>query len=179
MGRGGRKRKKKEDRPRGREKGRDRKEAMQRKKKGRIGRQTEEGWKKEARTRGENGGGTCPWLIVTQASRIPCYQGHQGSSQEMHREQTSCQPPTTSSNRTATHQGPPWWPRPSKTETTDSQLHVGATRLTRNTPEKTTLLERPRVQRTPKKGPLGSSHARWTGFRRFHTITVHEIHVTW
>ena len=51
--------------------------------------------------------GACPWLTVTQASRIPCPQGHRGSSQEMRREHTSRQPPTTSSDNTATRRGPP------------------------------------------------------------------------
>ena len=165
-GEAGKERKKKEDRPRGREKGRDRKEAMERKKKGRIGRQTEEGWKKEARKRGEN------------PPESPATRGTKGAARTcaVSKQAVSHPPrPATEQPHAGAHRGGHVLPKP--------KLHRlaaprGCRTTHKNTPEKTTLLEQPRVQRMQKKGPLGSSRARWSGFRRFHTIMVHQIHVT-
>ena len=105
-GRGGRKRKK--------EKGRQTKRKGERERqKGSNGEKEERTDREADRGRLEEGGQE----KRGESSRIPCHQGHQGSSQDMRREQTSRQPPTTSSDRTATRRGPPWWPRPSETET--------------------------------------------------------------
>lgn len=107
---GGRKRKKrkgKKDQEEGRREGR--KEARKRKKKGRIGRQTEEGWKKEARTRRREMGEARAHGSFTQASRIPCPRGTKGSSQEICREQAGREPPTRpATDSTALRRGPPW-----------------------------------------------------------------------
>lgn len=107
-GRGGRKRKKKEDRPRGREKGRDRKEAMQRKKKGRIGRQTEEGWKEEARTRGENGGARAHGSLSPKPPESPATRGTKGAARRcaVSKQAVSHPPrPATEQPHTGAHRG--------------------------------------------------------------------------
>lgn len=114
-GRGGRKRKKKEDRPRGREKGRDRKEAMQRKKKGRIGRQTEEGWKKEARTRGENGGARAHGSLSPKPPESPATRGTKGAAWRcaVSKQAVSHPPrPATEQPHTRAHRGGHVLPKP-------------------------------------------------------------------
>lgn len=157
MGEGGgqaeKERKKKEDQEEGRKGETEKKEEKEERTNQEGGRQRQAGRRrpgKEGR-RGEH---------MVMAHCHPSLQnplppgGHHGSSQETCHEQASCQPPTTSSNETATHQGPPW-PRLSETDTPDSQLYVGSTRLTRNTPEKKTLIERPPCAEDAKKGFSG------------------------
>lgn len=109
-GRGaGKERKKREERPRGREKGRDRKEARKRKKKGRIGRQTEEGWKEEARTRGENGRARAQGSLSPKPPESPAPRGTKGAARRFAvSKRAVSHPPRPATDNTATRRGPPW-----------------------------------------------------------------------
>lgn len=130
-GAAGKKRKKKEERPRGREKRRDRKEARKRKKTGRIGRQTEEGWKQEARTRGENGRARAHGSLSPKPPESPAPRGTEGAARRC-----------AVSKRAVSHP-----PRPATT-----QPHAGARRGSHVLPNrKLHTLTAPRGFRTSHK----------------------------